>query len=180
MLKARPEQVSGVFLLFPSLCNMVETPNGKKLFVSSAEGCSTTDGTKISNQRFFRSPLPLAAALLSPLLRIIPNFVFTTVYRDWPAPQLKVLHNLLRSPTAIYACLTLADEEMKTIKALDEGSMREHQHKLWLYFAEHDDWVGDGREEIIKAFHPQDREAVRVVHGEAGIPHAFCISESGV
>ena len=138
-----------------------------------------TNKTKFSNQRFFRSPIPLAAALLSPLLRIIPGFVYRIVHRDWPAPQLKVLRDLLRSPTAIYACLTLADEEMKTIKALDEGLMREHQHKLWLYFAEQDDWVGDGREEIIKAFHP-DHEAVRVVHDKADIPHAFCISESSV
>lgn len=124
--------------------------------------------------------MPLAAALFSPLLRIIPNFVFTAVYRDWPAPQLKVLRDLLRSPTAIYACLTLADEEMKTISALDEVSLKEHQNKLWLYFAEHDDWVGEGREEIIKTFHPGHELAVRVVQGEADMPHAFCISESGL
>lgn len=137
------------------------------------------DKTDFSNKGFFRSPVPFTAAFLSPLLRIIPSFVYTTIYRDWPAPQLKVLRDLLRSPTAIYACLTLADEEMKTIKALDEALMSEHQHKLWLYFAERDDWVGDAREEIIKALHP-DHEAVRVVHGDADIPHAFCISESGV
>lgn len=65
------------------------------------------------------------------------------------------------------------------ITELDEGLIDEHQHKLWLYFAEHDDWVGDSREEIIGAFHP-DHKAVRIVHGEADIPHAFCISESGV
>jgi hypothetical protein len=75
--------------------------------------------------------------------------------------------------------LTLADEEMKTIVALDEGLLSEHQHKLWLYFAKRDDWVGDGREEIIQAFHP-DHEAVQVVHGEPDIPHAFCISKRGV
>ena len=79
----------------------------------------------------------------------------------------------------IYACLTLADEEMETIRALDEVLIREHQNKLWLYFAEHDDWVGGGREEIVKTFHP-DHEAVRIVHGEADIPHAFCISKSDV
>ena len=67
---------------------------------------------------------------------------------------------------------------MKTITRLDERLVDEHQHRLWLYFAERDDWVGNGREVIIGAFHP-DHEAVRVVHGEADIPHAFCISESG-
>ena len=137
------------------------------------------DKAKPSNQRFFRPPLPLIAALLSPLLRILPNFVYTTIYRNWPVPQLNVLRSLLRSPTAIYACLTLADEEMKTIVGLDEGLMNEQQHKLWLYFAQYDDWVGESREDIIKTFHP-DHEAVRVVHGEADVPHAFCISESGV
>jgi len=157
VLKARPEEVSGAFLLFPSLCNMAATPNGRKL------------------SRFFRSPMPLIAALLSPLLRILPNFVYTAIYHNWPIPQLNVLHDLLRSPTAIYACLTLADEEMKTIVGLDEGLMNEQQHKLWLYFAQYDDWVGESREGIIKAFRP-DHEAVRVVHGEADIPHAFCIN----
>jgi hypothetical protein len=68
---------------------------------------------------------------------------------------------------------------MRTITELDEELMNEHQHKLWLYFAEHDDWVGDSKEEIIGTFHA-DHEAVRIVHGEADIPHAFCISESGV
>jgi len=105
--------------------------------------------------------------------------VYTVIYHSWPVPQLNVLRGLLRSPTAIYACLTLADEEMKTIVELDEGLMNELQHKLWLYFAQYDDWVGESREDIIKTFHP-DHEAVRVVHGEADIPHAFCISESGV
>ncbi|KAF9650337.1 alpha/beta-hydrolase [Thelephora ganbajun] len=157
ILKARPEEVSGAFLLFPSLCNMAVTPNGRKL------------------SYFFRPPIPLTAALFSPLLRILPNFVYKAIYRNWPAPQLSVLRDLLRSPTAIYACLTLADEEMKTITALDEGLINEHQHKLWLYFAEHDDWVGDSKEEIIRMFHP-DHEAVRVVRGEADIPHAFCIN----
>ena len=34
ILKARPQEVSGAFLLFPSLCNMAATPNGRKLSVS--------------------------------------------------------------------------------------------------------------------------------------------------
>jgi len=34
ILKARPEEVSGAFLLFPSLCDMAATPNGRKLSVS--------------------------------------------------------------------------------------------------------------------------------------------------
>ena len=68
---------------------------------------------------------------------------------------------------------------MRTITELDEELMNEHQDKLWLYFAERDDWVGDSREEIIGTFHV-DHGAVRIVHGEADIPHAFCISESGV
>ena len=142
-------------------------------------GSELYDKAKLPNQLFFRPPIPLIAALLSPLLRILPNFVHTAIFYNWPIPQLNALRDLLRSPTAIYACLTLADEEMKTIVGLDEGLMNEQQHKLWLYFAEYDDWVGESREEIIKTFH-SDHEAVRVVHGEAGILHAFCISESGV
>ena len=129
------------------------------------------------NQRFFRPPIPFAAASISPLLRILPSFVYTAIYHNWAAPQISVLRDLLRSPAAIYACLTLADEEMKTITRLDKEFINEYQHKLWMYFAEHDDWVGDSREEIVETFH-SGREAVCIVRGEAGVPHAFCISES--
>ena len=149
-----------------ALCELIRGPN-------------VHSKAKVSNQRFFRPPIPLIAALLSPLLRILPGSAYAAVYRDWPVPQLSVLRDLLLSPAAIYACLTLADEEMKTIKGLDEGLIDEQQHKLWLYFAEYDDWVGDSKEVIIETFHP-DHKAVRVVQGEADIPHAFCISESGV
>ena len=176
VLKARSEDVSGAFLLFPSLCNMAATPNGRKLSVSRPRNPISNYEAKLSNQRFFRPPMPLVAALLSPLLRILPNFVYTAIYRAWPAPQLNILRDLLRSPTAIYACLTLADEEMKTIVGLDGGLMNEQQHKLWLYFAEYDDWVGESKERVINTFHP-DHKAIRVVHGETGIPHAFCIGE---
>lgn len=158
---------------------MAATPNGRKLSVSRSRNLISNGKAKFSNQRFFHPPWPLVAALLSPLLRILPNFIYTVIYHTWPAPQLNILRDLLRSPTAIYACLTLADEEMKTIMGLDEGLMNEQQHKLWLYFAEYDDWVGESKEHIIKAFHP-DHKALRVVHGEADIPHAFCISEFSV
>jgi len=143
------------------------------------QGPQLRDKAKLSNQWFLRPPIPLMAALLSLLLRILPNFVYTVIYHNWPVPQLDVLRDLLRSPAAIYACLMLANDEMKTITGLDEGLINEHQHKLWLYFAEYDDWVGESREDIIKTFHP-DHEAVRVAHGKADVPHAFCISESGV
>ena len=61
------------------------------------------------------------------------------------------------------------------ITTLGEELLREHQDKLWLYFAESDDWVGESREEIVRAFR-SDHEPIHVVHGEADIPHEFCIS----
>ncbi len=42
----------------------------------------------------------------------------------------------------------MADEEMETLKALDEGFLKENAHKLRLYFARKDDWVADERGRI--------------------------------
>lgn len=86
---------------------------------------------------------------------------------------------MLRSPAAIYAALTMAHDEMVTIRDLNVDLLNEHKHRLWLYFAETDGWVGKSREEVTKAC-DFDPASIRVVHGEADIPHAFCISASGI
>lgn len=78
----------------------------------------------------------------------------------------------------------MANQEMNEIKALDDSngsvgqSLREHSERMWFYYAEKDDWVGNEKEEVIQVLKEAHEEHhVRVVHGQEGIPHSFCISK---
>ncbi len=69
----------------------------------------------------------------------------------------------------------MAHDEMNLIKDLDVEPLQAHHHKVHLYFAEGDRWVGEQKKCILAAFE-QDEGNVRIVHGDPDIPHAFCIS----
>ncbi|KAI0045637.1 hypothetical protein FA95DRAFT_1560989 [Auriscalpium vulgare] len=157
VLKQRPDEAAGAFLLFPTISQIRETPNGRRL------------------SWLFRPPFPRVVAHLSMLIRILPLRVLWTLFSSWPLAQLEVLRSLLHSPSAIHACLTMAHDEMNTITDLDVVLLDRHIEHLWFYFAEEDDWVGDQREVILHALHGTPA-AVRVVHGHRDIPHAFVIN----
>jgi dienelactone hydrolase len=77
----------------------------------------------------------------------------------------------------------MANEEMQRIGSLDDGPysdgqlLKENKAKIWFYFAEKDDWVGKEREAILRIMQDgTNEEQVKVVHGEDGVPHSFCIS----
>lgn len=157
VLKARPEVVSSVFLLFPTITHIASTPNGRSL------------------SWLFRSPLPRLISYASFITRAIPLSVLATLFPEWPQAQVAVLRTLLRAPSAIYACLSLAHDEMCTIKDLDVALLQEYRHRMHLYFAEEDDWVSEQKEVILRAF-DADPGFVKIVHGHQDIPHAFCIN----
>ena len=162
MVKARSEDISAAFLLFPSLCNMGGTPKGDILSVGQPRNPISNDEAKLSSQPFFRGPMPKVASVFSPLSRLLPGFAYGLILPDWPEPQRNILRDLLQSPPAVRACLALANEGMKEIEALDEELTREQQHKLWLYFGRKDGWVGEKNENsIIETLHP-DHKADRV------------------
>ncbi|KAI0689887.1 hypothetical protein BC835DRAFT_1418198 [Cytidiella melzeri] len=157
VLKARPELVHSVILLFPTICHMTETPNGLKL------------------TRLFKWPFPSILRWLSYALRLVPMQVIYTMYGDWPTSQCQVLRGFLSSPFSIYNALTLADDEMKTITDLDVQLLQQHSHRIHLYFGESDDWVGKYRETIMQAFEA-DEDNVKIARGHPDIPHSFCIN----
>jgi hypothetical protein len=133
-----------------------QTPNGRRLSWA------------------FHEPVVTLAAQGSYLLRLVPARVLGMLFADWPPQQLSVLRALLRSPHTIRAALSMAHDEMRTIAAPDLDTLRTHQARLRFYFCEPDSWVGAEREVVLRSF--EDVAAVKVVHGAAGIPHAFCIS----
>lgn len=70
----------------------------------------------------------------------------------------------------------MAHEEMSQVRELDTALLSEYKDRIWFYYAEHDDWVGEQREVVLRTFNA-DSDSVRVVRGHRDIPHAFCISK---
>ncbi|KAJ3910115.1 hypothetical protein F5879DRAFT_619212 [Lentinula edodes] len=159
VLKARPSEVHSVFLLFPTITNILHTPNGRSLSWA------------------FRPPFRYIISKFSLLLRPIFSRILSALFSEWPKAQLAVLLRLLHSSSCIEACLSMAHEEMNTIRELDVEFLETYQHRIHMYFAETDGWVGNNKDVILRSFNP-DRDSVKIVHGDHGIPHAFCINHS--
>ena len=104
-----------------------------------------------------------------------PHWLRLVLY-SWPDNQLQVIRRFLQAPAAIYACLTMAHDEVKTILDLDVGFLHEFADNVWFYYAETDGWVGEQREAVLRALHATPAEE-RVVHGCSDITHGFCIRE---
>ncbi|KAJ4485934.1 hypothetical protein J3R30DRAFT_3282318 [Lentinula aciculospora] len=159
VLKARPSEVHSLFLLFPTITNILDTPNGRSFF------------------RAFRPPFPYIISRSSLLLHPFYPRILPVLFPEWPRAQLDVLLRLLRSPSCIEACLSMAHEEMNSIRKLDINLLKTHKHRIHMHFAETDGWVGDNKDLILRSF-KADIGSVKVVHGDHGIPHAFCINHS--
>jgi hypothetical protein len=71
----------------------------------------------------------------------------------------------------------MANDEMETVRELDKDFLREFADSLWFYYAEEeeDGWVGEQRAVVLGALRGTPAES-HVALGQAGIPHAFCIS----
>ena len=130
-------------------------------------------------QPIFRPPWPRTLACLALLVRhVIPLFILCLLQPSWPRSQVRVLHNLLRAPEAVYAALTMANDEMETVRELDTDFLRDFAQNLWFYYAEEDDWVGEQFVVVLRALRGSTPTESHVVTGRPGIPHAFCISAS--
>ncbi|TFK77268.1 hypothetical protein BDN72DRAFT_807915 [Pluteus cervinus] len=156
VLKQRTASNATAFLLFPTLSHIAKTPNGLRL-------------------AHFFSPGPRQfISTLCHLAWFLPFFLLSLLFRSWPKEQVVVLSKLIRSPSAALACLTMAHDEMRTILEPETSMLVAHQERLYFFYAQQDDWIGNGRQEILLEF--RDDEGKRVVIGDGPIPHAFCIS----
>ncbi|TFK56606.1 hypothetical protein OE88DRAFT_1730078 [Heliocybe sulcata] len=157
VLKAREAEVVELLLLFPTITHLVKTPNGRRTWW------------------LVKGPLPRLVSAISPLTRLLPLRVFSLILGDWPQAQLQVVTKLVHSSHCVFSALTMANDEMETIRELDIALMDENRHRICMYFGDTDHWVGEQREAILRVFNP-DPGSVRAVHGHADIPHAFCIN----
>lgn len=123
----------------------------------------------------FRHPIREIVATSALLTFIIPlQLLLRALFRGWPLEQILVLRSFITSSSSVRACLTMANDEMRTILDLDVVLFDEHKHKFWSFFAEQDGWVGESKNSVVRAM-GQDLHSIRVVHGKYGIPHAFSI-----
>jgi pimeloyl-ACP methyl ester carboxylesterase len=149
--------IVAVFLLFPTICYIRDTPNGGRL------------------AWLFRSPIPRVISSLTHLARFLPESALRVLFNEWPHAQISILHKFIQSPDCTFAALTMANEEMHTIRDLESESLDSCRDRLWFYFAEQDGWVGPNKDRIISALGSSSTTS-RINLGAAGIPHAFCIS----
>ncbi|KAG8970701.1 hypothetical protein FRC03_004083 [Tulasnella sp. 419] len=139
-------------LLFPTLSNIAQTPNGVKL------------------AWLFWPSTALMLSYLAFLIMFIPKAVFKLLFEDWPENQLLILQRFCRSPFSIAASLRMAREEMRTIIDLDRTLLQKHRSCIYLYYALTDDWVGLERALVIDVLGESSQIHV------ASLPHAFCIN----
>ena len=186
----------GAYMLFPTLSDIAKTPGGRMLWVrvcmcrfgfdlasntlarpcgASLHPLPTATFSTLALKPVFRPPLPRTLAYLSLLVRHAPLFIHRLAQPSWPVSQLQVLRSFLHAPAAIYASLTMAHDELDTVRDLDTDFLREFAENLWFYYADEDDWVGDQRGVVLRALQGTAAES-HVVHDHGGVPHAFCIS----
>ena len=120
---------------------------------------------------------PSIISWLSIATRSFPRLVLETLFPQWPKEQLLVLRRLLNSPDTIRAALTMAHDEMRTIRDLEGELLQSHAKKIHAYYGVEDNWVLErDREEVVGILFPQDPDSIKILRCKQGIPHAFCIN----
>ncbi|CAK5279998.1 unnamed protein product [Mycena citricolor] len=154
VLKARPSTVHRSILLCPTILQIADTPNGRRL------------------SWLFKRPIPWIVSRVSPLARAVP---LGLLFARWPKALVLVLRSLVHSPSSIYACLSMAGEEMKVIRTLDSALLDEHKARICVYLAAQDDWVDRHKNEITPFFEDSSN---LFYDSSSPVPHAFCLHHS--
>ncbi|CAK5279997.1 unnamed protein product [Mycena citricolor] len=127
---------------------------------------------KAQIQWLFKRPIPWIVSRVSPLARAVP---LGLLFARWPKALVLVLRSLVHSPSSIYACLSMAGEEMKVIRTLDSALLDEHKARICVYLAAQDDWVDRHKNEITPFFEDSSN---LFYDSSSPVPHAFCLHHS--
>ncbi len=172
------QQVQALFLLFPSIANIAQTPNGQRL------------------APLFRPPLlqlaPYLSVLLHPLLYIlllVSKAASSASSSSIFAPNATTLGFAL-SPSTISNSLHLARDEMREIMDPDMEWYEQNKGRIWSYWGRGDGWVGTMADGVKKVLRGDGRagtgQHVAQESGEGNdrhidcvdnVPHAFCLGE---
>ncbi|GAA5976279.1 hypothetical protein JCM11641_001103 [Rhodosporidiobolus odoratus] len=169
VLKERPHLITALLSLFPTLSHMSKTPNGRSL----SPLFSSWTLRPVFYSASALSYLP--PALTSKLVGLITGH---------SGSGAEVTSQLVASPQSVLAALTLAKEELATVKELDEEAIRNAAGKMWVYYAQEgkDGWVtsqcmSEVGEVLERSVGKEGREKRVKVCGE-GMPHAFVLDEA--
>ncbi|KAI4504481.1 hypothetical protein M0802_000031 [Mischocyttarus mexicanus] len=134
------KKVEKCYLLFPTIENMADTPNGRFL-------------------KNFLLHIVNLLLFLTWIFTFFPFYLKTFLIRLFgifygiPARSIDAVVLLLQ-PSVLKKVFRLADEEMKQVKELDHNIISQHTGKLWLYYSEKDNWTPISYYRNMKAKHP--------------------------
>lgn len=153
MLKARPEVVTSLTLLFPTISHIVKSPNGRMLWVSTSSHATLQIPrhrlTLLTRVIVPRHPLSFSQPIFTPLAySLLPAFSYLLrplLYLNLVPPATA---SLVRSPPAIRAALHLGRDEMATIRGADWDFLRRERGRIWGYWGVGDGWVDEEQAKI--------------------------------
>lgn len=163
MMKHYPELKFESILLFPSLSNMVTTPNGKRLrwFLTA------TTALIVSRLCFLFAllPFPITAALVG-------------LFTGHQGLARTVTTKLVSSPSVVWQSISLGPEELERITQPDLLTLEAQGQRVTCYWAklDQDGWCNEPDTSAIKsAIERGGGKALRCVQG---LPHDFCVDRA--
>ncbi|XP_047353165.1 lipid droplet-associated hydrolase [Vespa velutina] len=151
------KKVEKCYLLFPTIENMADTPNGRFL---------TNIIFNMANLLIYFSWF---FTLFPYYFKVFLLRVFGIFY-GIPAKSINAVILFLQ-PHILKKVFRLADEEIKKVKELDDNIIAQHANKLWLYYSVKDRWTRMSYYENMKAKHPN----VETNLCEHNLPHSFVL-----
>ncbi|KAM0745745.1 hypothetical protein T439DRAFT_384057 [Meredithblackwellia eburnea MCA 4105] len=168
-IKARPNAISSLHLLFSTISHIAASPNGVRLSPIFFHKALITP---IALSGFGLSLVPARNYFLNPLVRLLSR---------QSGPPALVTAGLVSSPGTISAALSMAKEELDGIKALDKDLVREFKDRCWWYWSKDGDdhWVPKiAVDEICETLEEAGGDAKRRIVCEEGMKHAFVLNEA--
>lgn len=157
VLAARPECVARVYLLFPTLSHIAQSP----------QGVVTTALLRVPGLVSAASNLVWGISAVMPLSW---KYAVVRWFTGFSGDAVAVTADQVLTRTAVHSALTLARSEMSEINAPDRAFWTKFASRCRAYWATSDRWVADKhRAELLGM--AQGMESHHC--GEA--PHAFCI-----
>ncbi|GAA6055914.1 hypothetical protein JCM3770_002358 [Rhodotorula araucariae] len=168
MLKERPQYISTVHALFPTISRMAETPNGRRL--SPLFSWWALRPVFYSTSALSYLPTTLATRLVSLLTGQSGAGAETTA-------------KLVSSPETVVAALTMAREELARVTELDTALLEQYGERLWFYWAAEggDGWVTEEAVREIEGVLERkfgEKGSRRRQRCAEGMPHAFVLNEA--
>ncbi|CAG8695363.1 4354_t:CDS:2 [Ambispora leptoticha] len=162
VLKARPNHIEQVYLLFPTLQHIAKTPNALLMAWS-----------------FYEFPRNIISMLIHSIRTVLGPNMFKSLIRLITAqsePHLSTTADRLLHWHVVQNTMYMSETEMTTIHELDDKFFREHLNKFTFYFGKTDKWAPlEHYHDMIQRF-PNGK----IFLCEIGMEHAFVLKHSEV